>query len=413
MKVLHINQSDKLGGAAIAGFRLHKQLLDQSFESRMLVGYSLKDAPEIYQVKGNRVVRQLSNTPFMYLGLNYINIINSFLIPQLDIFRDTDVVNLHNLHSGFFNYLSLDRITKKKATIYTLHDMWAFTGHCSYSFECDKWRSGCGKCPHKDTYPRIYLDNSKLEWKLKRWVYSKSNLCIVTPSNWLKNLVGSSILSRFPAHHIPNGIDLDTFKPRDRSLCRDALQISHKKFVVMFAAHNLNDPRKGATFIAESLLRLPAQLRSNTVLLTIGKGSIDGLDDSTVELVNLGYVENDDLKTLAYCAADVFLFPSHSDNYPITLQESTACGTPSVAFNVGGNSEIIIDHTTGLLIDQDHADKPVALAQALEELYNNEPKRSNMAAKCRQRALDEFDISTQARRYSELYQEQFERFSGE
>jgi len=146
------------------------------------------------------------------LGLNYIHLLSTYNILKHPFYKEADVLNFHNLHTGYFNYLAVSAFTKNKPAVYTLHDMWSFTGHCAYSYDCNKWQTGCGKCPYPDTYPKIKRDNTKWEWKLKNWVYENSNLTIVTPSNWLAEEAKKSMLNRFNVQCIPYCINTKTYR---------------------------------------------------------------------------------------------------------------------------------------------------------------------------------------------------------
>ena len=128
-----------------------------------------------------------------------------------------DVINAHNLHGHYFPLPMLAQISQKKPVIWTLHDMWSFTGHCGYSFTCQGWRHGCGKCPALDTPPSIRRDTTRSLWRRRQRVYAQSNLRLVTPSRWLASLaMQSPLLSRFPVQVIPNGVNVDVFKPQPR-----------------------------------------------------------------------------------------------------------------------------------------------------------------------------------------------------
>ena len=138
MKILHINQSDISGGAAIAGYRLHQGLLAQGIDSKLLVGNVKTDDPHVAAVLRNpRIENQLNRISYR-LGLNYINLLSSFAIPNHQFYQEADILNFHNLHTGYFNYLAIPKLTKSKPAVFTLHDMWSFTGHCAYSYDCDK-----------------------------------------------------------------------------------------------------------------------------------------------------------------------------------------------------------------------------------------------------------------------------------
>jgi glycosyltransferase involved in cell wall biosynthesis len=402
VKVLHINQSDISGGAAIASYRLHQGLLAQSLDSKMLVGIVKTDSDRIAAVPRKPRIENQLNRITRYVGLNYINLFSSFDIPNHKFYQDADILNLHNLHTGYFNYLAIPKLTKTKPAVFTLHDMWSFTGHCAYSYDCDRWKTGCGKCPYPKTYPEIKLDNSRLEWKLKNWVYSKSNLAIVTLSNWLTEQAKASMLNRFPIHHIPNGIDTNAYQPLDQELCKNVLGIPKNKRVLLFGAESLKDQRKGGDLLLKALQQLPQSLKSETILLTFGNGSESITSELGMQTINLGYVSSDRLKSIAYSAADLFIFPTRADNLPLVLQESMACGTPMISFNVGGVPDLVRHGVTGYLAEAENSHD---FAKGIIELLEDNDKRAEISRNCRQIAEIEYPIELQAKRYIEIYQQ--------
>ena len=350
MNVLHINQSDIGGGAAIAGFRLHQGLLLQGIDSKILSGDSKLTCERIAKFPPQtRLEWQVLKRITERCGLNYIHLISSFRVVQHDFFRDANIVNFHNLHSGYFSYLSIPKLTQDKPGVLTLHDMWSFTGHCSYSFDCMRWETGCGECPYLDTYPRVERDSTALELKIKSWVYKHSNLTVVAPSSWLTRQARQSILNHFAIHHIPNGIDTSTYQPIDTELCRTVLNVPTNKFVLMTGADSLKDPRKGLDLLVRSLQGLPKSLKDESTLLSFGNNGEALANEVGIEGINLGYISSDRLKAVAYSAADLLVFTSRADNLPLILQESMACGTPMVAFNIGGVSDLVRPGITGYL----------------------------------------------------------------
>lgn len=400
MKVLHINQSDISGGAAIAGYRLHQGLLAEGIDSRMLVGTMKTDSDRIASVPRKPRFENQLNRFTRYSGLNYINLFSSFNIPNHKFYQDADILNFHNLHTGYFNYLAIPTLTKTKPAVFTLHDMWSFTGHCAYSYDCDRWEIGCGKCPYLETYPAIYRDSTSLEWKLKNWVYSKSNLTIITLSNWLTEQSKTSMLNRFPIYHIPNGIDTNAYQPLDRQLCKAVLDIPSNKRVLLFGADSLKDQRKGGNLLLKTLQQLPQFLKSETVLLTFGNGSETITSELGMRTINLGYINSDRLKSIAYAAADLFVFPTRADNLPLVLQESMACGTPMVSFDIGGVPDLVRHMVTGYLAKPEDAKD---FCKGIVMLLEDEQLRQTMSANCRTIALAEYSLELQAKRYIELY----------
>ncbi|QIZ72500.1 glycosyltransferase family 4 protein [Oxynema aestuarii] len=403
MNVLHINQSDIIGGAAIAGYRLHQGLLDLGIDSRLLVGRVKNSSKRVAAFPRERSLDRQLYRFTRRLGLNYINIVSSFAIVQHPFYKDAEVLNLHNLHTGhfgYFNYLAIPSLTESKPAILTLHDMWSFTGHCAYSYDCDRWKIGCGKCPYLDTYPSVDRDNTRLEWKLKNWVYSRSNLTIVTPSIWLTEQAKQSILNCLPIHHIPYGIDTKIYEPLDPEQCRSLLDIPTAKNVLMFGAESLKDSRKGGDLLLKALSSLPASLKAETVLLTFGDGGESIFEAVGIATLNLGYISNDRLKAIAYSAADLFIFPTRADNLPLVLQESIACGTPIVSFKVGGVPDLVRPGVTGYLaLPEDAQDFCNGIVQLLED----ETLRERMGQQCRAIALEEYSLELQAKAYVELY----------
>ena len=400
MRVLHINQSDISGGAAIAAYRLHQGLLAQNIDSRLLVDINKTQSERVVTISRRRTLESLTSRLSSQLGLNYLNIFSSHKITEQKVYQESDLLNLHNLHSGYFNYLALPKLTHHKPAVWTLHDMWSFTGHCAYSFDCDRWKTGCGQCPYPDTYPQIEQDTTHLEWWLKAWVYKRSQLAIVVPSTWLQKLAQSSLLKRFPIHHIPYGIDTEAYFPLDSKQCRAALGIPSQKRVLMFAAASLSDPRKGSDLLHSVLRQLPTSLKKESILLTLGTGEATLGNDLDIQSLSLGYTSSDCFKSIAYSAADLFLFPTRADNLPLTLQESMACGTPMVSFKVGGVPDLVRPGITGYLAEPENV---TDFANGVVGLLEAPHLREQMSEQCRAISVAEYSIELQAQRYIEIY----------
>lgn len=402
MNVLHLNQSDISGGAAIAGYRLHLGLLDQGIISKLLVGRvetndsNVSPSPRRYRLE-NQLKRLTSP-----LGLNHINYVGSFGIPNHPFFQESTIVNFHNLHTPGFNYLSIPKMTQQKPAVFTLHDMWSFTGHCAYSYDCSRWKTGCGKCPYPQEYPSVQRDMTVWEWKIKDWVYNHADLTIITPSSWLNWQAKESMLKRFPIHHIPYGIDTDIYRPHDKEFCQSVLGIPENKKVLLFSAFNLKQKRKGGDLLIKSLKKLPESLKQECILLTFGKSSIEITSAVDIPLIHLGFVSSDRIKAIAYSASDLFILPTRADNLPLVLQESMACGTPMVSFDVGGVSDAVRPEVTGYLAKaEDHQD----MCHGIVQLLDDDELRSTMSTKCREIAVREYSLEIQAQRYVSVYKD--------
>lgn len=400
LKVLQVNQSDISGGAAIAGYRLHQGLLSQGIDSKLLVSKAELNDVLISTIDRKPRLENRIHSITNLLGLRYIHFLGSFDIPKHPFFKDADVINFHNLHSGAFNYFALPLLTRHKPSVFTLHDMWSFTGHCAYSYDCDRWKSGCGKCPYPNSYPSITRDNTRLELILKKWVYNHSQLVIVTLSEWLTKQAKQSILKRFHIQHIPNGIDTDKYRPLNSRKSKLELGLPNSKKVIMFAAHRLTNYTKGADLLIKALQSLPITLKSEIILLTIGKCSSDFSKDIGIESMNLGYVTDEKIKAIAYSSADIFVFPTRADNLPLVLQESMACGTPMISFNIGGVPDLVRHGITGYLAEPENFQN---FSKYIVKLLEDDNQRRFMSSKCREIALAEYSSHLQTTRYISLY----------
>lgn len=410
MKVLQINQSDRSGGAALAAYSLHQGLLAAQVDSRLLVGKAVSTSERVTIVPRRYWLdNQLSRLSRLF-SLNYVSIVSSFDLPRHPLVRDADLLHFHNLHTGYFNYLALPTLTRRQPAVLTLHDMWSFTGHCGYSYDCQRWKTGCGRCPYPQEYPPIQRDSTRWEWQLKQWTYARSRLVVVAPSHWLVELAKQSLLNRFEILCIPYSVDTDVYQPRDRQQCRALLGIAADRYVLMFAAEYANNPRKGADLLQQALARLPEIYRERATLLVLGIGGEALVEAIGLPACVLGYVESDRLKAIAYSAADLVLMPTRADNQPLVLLESLACGTPMVSFNVGGVPELVRPDITGYLAA---ANDPHDFCRGICQLLANPDQRARLSANCRNIAVEEYSPEQNVRSHLALYRQLLDAHAAE
>ena len=422
MNILHLNSSDH-GGAARAMIRLNQGLQRSGHDSQILVGHRTTLEPSIQEVNRqaepfqspmDKVLDRISLSLEQRFSLNAWSYRNSWHIPQFAAFRQADVINLHNLHGDYFNYRAQPELARHKPIVWTLHDMWALTGHCAYSYGCERWKTGCYDCPLLKEPGRRFVepaavpvDRSRAVWESKREVYRNTPMHIITPSKWLRGLVQESILANAASiEYIPYGVDLDIFQPFDRAVARQALDIPADQPVIFFSAVWASDGRgvygrKGFPFLLQALEKLPDPHKSIWLLTSGGWADLERFE-GRFNVRQLGYLSDQRLQRLAFAAADLFVFPSLADNLPLVLIEALACGIPIVAFDVGGVPELVRHMKTGYLARYKDVDD---LSHGIQILLEGDSLQTRMGHTCRKVAEAEFSLGLQVQRYLDVYEE--------
>ena len=314
------------------------------------------------------------------------------LISQLKE-QKIDILHLHNLHEFCINLPMLFGWIKKNdiRVIWTLHDCWTFTGHCPYftMVGCDKWKTGCGRCPQKNIYPKSYLDTTSFMWKKKKeWFTGVKDLTIVTPSEWLAGLVKDSFLSEYPVKVINNGIDLNVFKPTPSDF-RETHGIIER--VLLLGVAFGWGKRKGFDVFLELVKRLDD--RYQIVLI----GTDDAIDRQLPSnIISIHRTNNQQELAEIYSAADVLVNPTREDNYPTVNMESIACGTPVLTFETGGSPEMV-DSNTGAVVPCDDVDK---LIREIKRICKEKPYSEQDCI----RKARVFNKWTKFQEYIELYE---------
>ena len=311
---------------------------------------------------------------------------------------DFDVVQLHWV-SGFLDYRSFFKaLPKRVPLVWRLSDMNPFTGGCHYSGDCGRFEKTCGRCPILKSERED--DLSRAIWTRKKNALgrlSSDRLHIVALNHWMAGQVKrSSLLGRFDCNVIPNGVDLDTFKPVRSAAAREALGIPSGRRVVAFVADIVSNIRKGFNLLLEALHNLRA--RQDLFLLILGNSQ--NLPPMSLPYLTVGQIRATAFLRQIYSAADVFVISSLEDNQPNTVLEAMACGTPVVGFRAGGIPEMVEDGRTGLLASQGNVPE---LARAIDFLLDHEQERTEMSGRARQRAEEVFSRDGQVQKYLDLY----------
>lgn len=315
------------------------------------------------------------------------------LLKRIDEFSP-DIIQLHTIHGSYINLPMLFRYirTHRVRTVWTLHDCWSFTGGCPYFDipDCDKWKSGCGGCPIYREYPKSMYDNTSVMYRRKKSLFTGiEDLHLVTPSAWLKELVGQSFLRDYPVRVINNGIDLSRFCPAESDFRKKyGLQ---DKYVLLGVAFGWGE-RKGL----DIWIKLAQELSDRYRIVLVGtNNSVDSVLPDNVLSVH----RTQDVRELCeiYSAADLFVNPTREDNFPTVNIEALACGTPVLTFRTGGSPEIIDEHS-GSVVEKDDF---TALVSEIERISVEKPFDR---ADCLKRA-SEFDEKHQLGKYVRFYEE--------
>jgi glycosyltransferase involved in cell wall biosynthesis len=357
MRILFINTQDKKGGAAIVVDRLRKVLYENhKAETLLVVGNKFSNDMEVVATRhgvGAQVEKTLHRiTNALGLQYQYFPISASTILNEIKKFRP-DVISLHNSHGGYFQTSLLKKISKHAPVVWTLHDMWSFTGNSAHTFGDECWTEMRNSNRLTKIYPAIGMNNGAWLLRQKKSIYANADLSIVTPSRWLQSLaVRSPVFEGKSITHINNGVDLKVFSPGRGTVVRNRLGIHESERVIMFSSEKLADGLwKGGNDLVDVLRMINDSTRDKLHLLMIGEGSPGDL----VQFGNLkphftGYVDDESVMASYLAASDVFLYPTKADNLPNVLVEAIACGTPCVAFDVGGCGEIILDDKNGYLV---------------------------------------------------------------
>jgi len=408
IKVLHLNTFDIKGGAARAAYRIHHGLRAANVDSHMLVQRKKSSDPtvtgshstfgrawgylkELIDLLPLKLYRHRESVPLSpgWLPGNISRTIHKL---------NPDIIQLHWVVGGFVPLKELVKLNRP--IVWTLHDMWAFTGICHYTGECERYTEACGYCPMLNSTK--VNDLSRNAWERKKNAYANLNLTIVTPSQWLAQCARrSSLLKDFRIEVIPNGLDLDVFKPVDRKTAREQLSLSpDKKYILFGAISSTGDRRKGFHLLHPALRTLSENHNVKDVeLLVFGASEPENPPDFGLPTRYLGTVSNDERLALLYAASDVCVTPSLQDNLPNIVVETLACGTPCAAFNIGGMPDMIEHQKNGYLA---HPFDPEDLAKGIQWVLDEDPTR--LTAHARKKAEEMFALPIAAKHYRDLYE---------
>jgi glycosyltransferase involved in cell wall biosynthesis len=305
-----------------------------------------------------------------------------------------DVIHAHNLHGGYFDLRALPELSRVAPLVLTLHDMWLMTGHVAHSFDCERWRTGCGDCPYLDAYVAVPRDRTAWNWRRKRAIYARSSLHVATPSEWLHERVGASVLTAGleESRVIPNGVDLERFSPGSQAEARRRVGLPEDARVLLFAANST----RSNEFKDFATLERALHSLSDVIAVSVGEAG----ETRRIGSCELRMVPPQPELTDWYRAADVYVHPARADTFPTTVLEAHACGLPVVGSDVGGIPEQIEEGVTGHLISAGDAQ---AMGEAIEGLLGDASRLHAFGRAARKRAEERFDARTMVDAYLDWY----------
>jgi glycosyltransferase involved in cell wall biosynthesis len=435
--ILQVSTLDIGGGAEKVAWNLFQAYKAQGHESQLAVGYKRSDDPGIFlvpnndcqgtwartwlsagdlfspligRVKGAGLLRSLLHQigePNRYLkirqGYEDFDFPGTRLLLEVHAKRP-DIVHCHNLHGGYFDLRALPWLSQQVPVVLTLHDAWLLSGHCAHSFDCERWKTGCGNCPDLTIYPAIRRDATAYNWRRKREIFSKSRLYVSTPSRWLMQKVEQSMLAPaiVEAKVIPNGVDLSVFHPANKQAVRAVLGIPQGAKVLLFAANGIRQNiykdyqtmRAAVTILAESLHE------QNIIFIALGEDAPAERIGQT-KICFVPYRKDPKAVARYYQAADVYVHAARAEVWGLTITEALACGTPVVATAVGGIPEQVEDGITGFLTPPGDA---YAIAARIRYLFDDEELRLKISFQAGEVARKRFDIERQAIDYMNWFE---------
>ena len=410
MNLLILNTFDNQGGAAIATYRLHRGLRSIGIDSHLLVQGKKTD--------DHSVIGPLTKWQKTFAFLRpYLDVVVTRLYRkrQKVIFSpawlpeslaskvakfNPDIVHLFWVNSGFLRIETLKKF--KQPIVWTLHDMWPFTGGCHYDEECGKFQQSCGNCPV--LHSERERDLSRRIWERKRISWEGKSIVVVATSHWLANMARSSSLFKGQrVEVIPNGIDTEKYKPVNKEVARAAYNLPQDKHLILFSAFAAtSDKRKGNQFLVQALEKMSqAGWGSKTELIVIGASMPENPPDLGMKVHYMGYLHDEISQVLLYSAADAVVAPSMQENLSNTVMESLACGTPVVAFNIGGMPDMIDHQINGYLATPFESND---LADGMMWVLENKDRHDMLSQCARQTVVERYTLKAVANRYLALYQ---------
>lgn len=412
MRVLIINTSERIGGAAIAANRLMEALKNNGIKTKMLVRDKQTDQISVVELKKSwwkvwqfiweRVVIWQANH-FKKHNLFAVDIANTGTnITALPEFTQADVIHLHWINQGMLSLTDIRRIIQSgKPIVWTMHDMWPFTGICHYAGDCDKYATQCHNCPQ--LYKGSKKDIAYRTFQKKKKLFEGAQITFVACSRWLESLAKKSDLIKGQTiTNIPNAINTNLFKPRDKKQAREKCHLPQDKKLLLFGSVKITDKRKGIDYLVSACKQIASSypdFSKELGVVVFGNQAEQYASLFPFPIYPMNYVSNEKELVDIYNAVDLYVTPSLQDNLPNTIVEAMACGIPCIGFNVGGIPQMI-DHLHNGYVAEYQFSKD--LANGIHWALTEGEYESLSEEACR-KAVSSYSESTIAKKYVEIY----------
>jgi glycosyltransferase involved in cell wall biosynthesis len=416
-KVLVVNTADEGGGTERFAWLLFKGLEQRQIEAWMVVGQKNSNDPHVITIH---------SSPLLHYG-PYQNFWHRQVVPALRAIEGRiglesyrypfsarlldvtgsppDIVLASNLHGGYFDLRALAALSHKVPVVIRPGDGWLATGHCAVPAACERWRSGCGRCPDLLRPPSVRHDLTRINWLRKRRVYQRARWSVVAPSAWQMNRLDQSILrhARGSRHIIRNGVDQSVFQPRPRDDARKSLGLTSGRLIGLVVANlGLGSPSKDFQTLRAALVRLQQQaVRTPIEVMVVGReGPSETLGAVTMHHRPHCWMPSE--LASYYQAADFLINPTHEETFSYVIAEAMSCGTPVLASKVAAVPEIVTDGQNGILFAPADVE---ALTAAFVRLASDDALRRNLSIGAAAYAKQEFSLERMIGRYLEVFEQ--------
>ncbi len=408
LNIKMVATSDLYGGSGLASYRLLQGLQSIGCSAKLFVQERKSTDESVVGPRGplctlfGKVLPYLDPLPKLAYPKRHrdawsCNFLQNPCLPYREL-NNADIIHLHWVGAGVVPIRGLSRF--RRPLVWTLHDSWPFTGGCHLPYDCLGYESCCGSCPQLRSGKE--RDLSRLIWERKSQAWRDRRLTIVAPSSWLASAAKSSALFRdCPVSVIPNGLDIDKFSPINKQEARCSLGLPAKSRLILFSAMGgVQNWNKGGDLLKDILSALPPSESSKLIVVLCGNNQPVPKGYFPVECIDLGRVDEDEVKRRLYSSVDATVIPSRSESLGYVAMESMACGTPCVGFSVGGVPDLI-DHKTNGFLAEPYSTR--AFAAGISWLLTNECRRETLSVQAREKIVTHFCHIKVAGKYSDLY----------